>query len=266
MGNGMTYIASVVGIDGSGKSSTFRGVLAELAAQLHVTGIGEQVVTGKPGEQLRTRTDIPLTRIARISGRLAKGSRCRLLYKNLKTIELTERARAAEYIAVHEHPDLILTDGQPLINSAAWAAARFYKWALSNNDQALAEALVYMEGEKRIPLRRLPYYLLKSWQLVLLNWLRLGPLKPPDMVVFLDVDPTIALKRIRSRGQALQAHETEEFLGELGSAYARVCHLLQLRHNILVIRLRVDEMTLDETVKRVSDLALQHVKRHMVCK
>jgi len=42
------------------------------------------------------------------------------------------------------------------------------------------------------------------------------------MVLFLDVDPAVAMERIRSRGEKMQVHETEDKLGRLREAYLLV--------------------------------------------
>jgi len=252
-------VASIVGMDGCGKSSTFRGALKILAGRIRVVGIGEQVLSGGPDEPLKERLDIPLSRSAQIIGRLAKGLRWQRLYKNLKFVELTERTRIRDYVTTHDPPDVILTDGQPLVNSAAWSVAHFYKEELLGDDEELYQALRYLAGEETIPLRQLPLYLRRAWQLVLLNLLRLGRFRPPDMIFLLDLDPAVALARIRARGELLQVHETEAFLGELGRGYARVCDLFQERRGIPLTKIRVDQVSLEEVVKIVADVVSEHV-------
>jgi len=252
-------VVCIVGVDGCGKSSAFRGVTAELAGRLRVVGIGDQILAGGPHEPLVERQDIPFSRTARIAGRVAKGLRWQRLYKNLKFGELAERARICNYVAAHDPPDVVLTDGHPLVNCAAWAAARFYRKELSADDEALFQTLRYMAGEARIPLRELPFFLRRAFQIVLLNLLWKGRFRPPDTVFLLEIDPAVAMARIRARGRRLQAHETEDFLGELGRAYSRVCHLLQERRGIPVIRVSVDRATLQETVRRVTESVLERV-------
>ena len=244
-------VATIVGMDGCGKSSTFRMSLGKLVERTRVVGIGDQVLSGGPDEPLRERLDIPFSRFARITGRLAKGTRWQRLYKNLKFIEFAERTRICEHVRAHESPDVILTDGHPLVNCAAWAVARFYKGELSRDDETLFDVLRYMSGEETIPLRELPRYLVRAWQLALLNLLRLARFGYPDLVFLLDIDPAVAMDRIRARGRPLQVHETESFLGDLGRAYIRVCDLLQKRRGIPVIRIRVGQASLDETVQRI---------------
>ncbi|TKJ28983.1 MAG: hypothetical protein CEE40_09905 [Chloroflexi bacterium B3_Chlor] len=252
-------VASIVGMDGCGKSSTFHGALNKLADSIRVVGIGDHVLSGGPDEPLRERLDIPLCRSARIVGGFAKGLRSRRLYKNLKFVELNQRAHIRDYVTTHEPPDAILTDGQPLVNTAAWSVAHFYKEDLLGDDEELYEALQYLAGEERIPLRKLPRYMRRAWQLALVNLLRLTRFRYPDLVFLLDLDPAVAMARIRARGKALQVHETEAFLGGLGRGYARVCDLFQERRGIAVTMIRVDQMSLEEAVEIVVDGVLQHV-------
>ena len=88
-----TLVAAVVGIDGCGKSTTFRDALDALAASFPVAGVGELVLSGNPDESVRERSDIPLTGSARLVGRLAKGRNLPTLYKDLKFLEFIERTR-----------------------------------------------------------------------------------------------------------------------------------------------------------------------------
>ena len=252
-------VASIVGMDGCGKSSTFRGALNTLADRVRVVGISDQVLSGGPDEPLRERLDVPLSRSAQIIGRFAKGLRWQRLYKNLKFIELTQRTRIRDYVTIHDPPDVILTDGQPLVNCAAWSVAHFYKEDLLGDDEELFQALRYLAGEETIPLRELPRYLRRAWPLALLNLLRLGRFRLPDLIFLLDLDPAVAVARIHARGKPLQAHETEVLLGELGRGYARVCDLFQERRGIPLTTIRVDQVSLEEAVQIVVDGVLQRV-------
>ena len=252
-------VASIVGMDGCGKSSTFRGVLNTLAHRIRVVGIGDQVLSGAPDEPLKERLDIPLSRSAQTIRRFAKGLRWQRLYKNLKFIELTQRTRIRDYVTAHDPPDVILTDGQPLVNCAAWSVAHFYKEDLLGDDEEFYQELRYLAGEETIPLRDLPRYLRRAWPLALVNLLRLGRFRLPDLIFVLDLDPAVAVARIHARGKPLQAHETEALLGEVGRGYARVCRLLQERSGIPVTRIRVDQVSLAETVQIVADEVLERV-------
>lgn len=244
-------VVSVVGIDGCGKSTTFDGLLAALAPSTVVVGVGDRVLGGGPDEPLHERTDVPRTRLTQAVGRLAKGLRAPALYKNVKFLDLTERTRLVDHVARHEAPTVIVCDGDPLVNTAAWAAARFARERLADDD-GLDEGLALLTGEHTVPLRRLPAELRRTWQLVVLDRLRLGRFAVPDLVVLLRIDPAAALARIAARGRPLQAHETAAFLGELARAYERVCDLLEQRRGVAVLRLRVDEIESTETVERIA--------------
>jgi diacylglycerol kinase family enzyme len=246
-------------MDGCGKSSTFRGVLNTLAEHVSVVGIGDQVLSGGPDKPLEERLDLPLSRSAQIVGRYAKGLRWQQLYKILKFAELTQRTRMRDYVSTHDSPDVILTDGQPLVNSAAWSVARFYKNELLGDDEELFQALRYLTGEERIPLRELPRYMGRAWPLALLNLLGVGRFKYPDLIFLLDLDPAVAMTRIRARGTTLQEHEDEDSLNELGRGYARVCKLLQERSSIPLTRIRVDQVPLQEAVQIVADGVMEHL-------
>jgi diacylglycerol kinase family enzyme len=246
-------LVSIVGIDGCGKSSTFEGTLRELAHEVTVLGVGDHVLGGGPGDPLHERTDIPQVRTARVVGRVAKGLRAPVLYKNVKFLDLIERTRLVDHVARHDAPAVVLCDGDPLVNTAAWAAARFARERLAGGEDALDEGLALLTGEQRVPLHRLWRELQSSWQLTLLNRLRLGHFAYPDLVVFLRLDPELALDRIRARGQPLQPHETPAFLGELDRAYERVCALLERRRGLPVLRLQVDELSPRETAAHVAE-------------
>ena len=243
-------VVSIVGIDGCGKSSAFEGALAALADEVAVVGVGDRVLGGCPGEALHERSDVPRAGLTRAVGRVARGLRVPVLYKNVKFLDLTERTRLVDHVARHEAPGVILCDGDPLVNTAAWAAARFARERLADDD-ALDEGLALLTREQTVPLRALRRELERSWQLTVLNRLRLGRFSYPDLVVFLRIDPNVALARIRARGRPQQAHETAAFLTELDRAYERVCTLLERRRGLPVLRLRADALSHEETVTAV---------------
>jgi diacylglycerol kinase family enzyme/thymidylate kinase len=256
-----TLVAAVVGIDGCGKSTTFRDALDVLAASFPVAGVGEVVLSGNPDEPVRERSDIPLTRSARLVGRLAKGRNLPTLYRDLKFLEFIERTRIRDYIVAQEQPTVLVTDGDPLVNIASWAAARFYREELAEGDNQFLDVLHYMAGDRRIPPDELPRYLRRAWQLVLLNEFGLARFHFPDRVFLLQIDPATAIDRIRARGRTLQSHENEEFLAELANAYARVCSILEDHCEVGVTRIRVDQLGHDETVQTVVDTVREEVVR-----
>ena len=67
-----TIVAAVVGIDGSGKSSAFRGALELLAERVDVVAIGDEYLAGAPGMPVHARTDLRWQRTAGCIARRAK--------------------------------------------------------------------------------------------------------------------------------------------------------------------------------------------------
>ena len=244
-----TVVVAIAGIDGCGKTSTFRDVVGELAHREQAAGVGDEVLCGKPGSALTRRMDIPLSRSAQAVGAVAKGLRRPNLYKDLKFLEFIERTHVRDYLLAHDPPITMVTDGDPLVNIAAWSIARYSRDELAGDDDLLFEVLHYLAGERRIPWRRIPWYLRHGWQLVLLNRLHLANLGFPGLVILLQIDPAVAMERIRARGRPLQLHENEAFLAELAAAYERVCSVLERRCGVPVVRLPVSTASHGDTVR-----------------
>lgn len=252
---GDTVITAIVGIDGCGKTSTFRDAVALLAHSVRTAGVGDVVLDGRPSQPPVERSDIPLSRTARAVGAAAKGIRRPGLYKDLKLLEFTERTHICNHLLAQDRPPALLTDGHPLVNVAAWAIARYSRGELAD-DERLVDVMHYLAGDRKIPFRELPYYLRRAWQLAVLNRLHLARFGFPDIVVLLRIAPMTAMERIRVRGRPLQVHENVTFLETLAAAYERVCDLLEERCGVRVIRLRVDEATHEDTVRAVADAVL----------
>lgn len=251
-------VVAVVGIDGSGKSTVFRAAVEHLGEEMKVAGVGERVWYATPGLPVTERDDVPLSRTTRLVGAFAKTLRRPELYKELKFLELSERAHIEDYLATHDPPDLILTDGHPLANFAAWATARYYRDQLAGNDEELCRALRYLTGQP-VPWRAMPAYLPRAWQVVLLSRMPLVHFHLPDMVFFLDVRPATAMERIRARGRPLQAHESEAFLGELRQAYEHVCSVLEERFGLRIFRLDADHATVGGIVQQVATAVQEYM-------
>jgi thymidylate kinase len=73
--------------------------------------------------------------------------------------------------------------------------------------------------------------------------------------MFLDINPSVSLERIASRGQQIQAHENLAKLTKLRQAYHMVCDALE--KDIPVCRLCADH-ELDTLVQQ----ALSFIKQH----
>jgi len=254
-----TLVAAVVGVDGCGKSSAFRGALDILAQHVEVVGIGDEILAGSPGHPLRQRTDVPFSTLSGLVRRAAKRTRRPCLYRQLKSVDLMDRSRTRDYVFGHEAPAAILTDGDPLVNTIAWSISRLYRDELASDDERILDAMHYLAGARPIPLREMPYYLRHAWQLAAVNRLHLARFRFPDLVVLLLIDGSAAMERIRRRGAPLQLHESVSALAGLGAGYERVCRLLEARCDVSVIRVPVERTSKDEVARIVADSILSRV-------
>lgn len=255
-----TIVAAVVGIDGSGKSSAFRGALQLLAQRVDVVAIGDEYLAGAPGLPVHARTDLPCQRTAGCVARRAKRTRQAWAYRQLKTLDLIARSRMREQVVRDEQPDVLLTDGDPLVNTMAWSVGRLYRHQLLDDDRRVLEAIRYLSGEASIPRHELGYYLRHAPQLALVNRLRLARFPLPDVVVLLQLDGAAATERIRRRGKPLQAHETPQALDALAAGYERICRLVEAHHGVRVERVRVAETDRSTTAGRVAQAILERIE------
>jgi len=98
---GDALVAAIAGIDGCGKTSTFRDAVELLSRTMPTAGVGEVVLSRDPGSPVRKRIDIPMSHSSRTAGTLAKSLRPPGLYKDLKLVEFTERTHVRDHILVH---------------------------------------------------------------------------------------------------------------------------------------------------------------------
>jgi len=254
-----TTVAAVVGIDGSGKSSAFRGALELLAQRVDVVAIGDEYLAGAPGTPIHARTDLPWQRATGAIARQAKRTQQAWAYRQLKTLDLIARSRMREHVVRDDQPDVVLTDGDPMVNTMAWSVGRLYRDQLLEDDQLVLAAVRYLSGQARIPRHELRYYLRHSPQLAVVNRLQMARFRMPDVVVLLRLDGAAAMERIRRRGRALQTHETAEALDALAAGYERICSLIEAHEGVRIERIAATQTGQRETARLVAEAALERV-------
>jgi hypothetical protein len=140
-------------------------------------------------------------------------------YKIPKLTELLLRDHLFHEVRRWYDPGLIVMDGSPLLNMAAWAA--LYKNEMPGKSP-LAKAIGIMAGQQREITPTDPVF--KEFpELIRFRRLRLDKLVMPELIVFIDVSPAVACRRIDGRGAFRQVHETEDTLVRLREAYRLVC-------------------------------------------
>jgi len=77
-------------------------------------------------------------------------------------------------------------------------------------------------------------------------------------VIFLDVEPNIAINRINKRREKKQVHETEEKLTKLREAYLKTCRVIKRDLGIPTYILAGND-----TVENVNNSAFNFINKHM---
>jgi 1-acyl-sn-glycerol-3-phosphate acyltransferase len=208
------FVVAVLGIDGSGKSTLSRRLCLALSRDGSACLIGDTLELFDDGAS-RAAQPLLKEKLRRWVSAQAKDARSLARYKIPKVTELLLRDALLREARRWYGPDLIVMDGSPILNMTAWSIL-FRPDLMSEDFCSRAISLLAGTGRSDDPLfRELP-------ELILLKRLGLARLSVPDAVVFLDVPPEVAMARIRTRGERIQVHETEEKLGRLRDAYLLV--------------------------------------------
>jgi hypothetical protein len=233
----MTIHIAVLGIDGSGKSTIASSLPVILAAEIEAqtAGAGEELRVIAPDEDHlapKFHPDgYPLSvRIARILRKFAKlTSGNRIIYPIFKLPQMIFQDRAAKSLGRRYRTEAVVCDGNLLL-TASGRTANYRRPASSqgNTDRAapgiddLTCMFAYLVDGKPLPAEtraKLPPLRpgrLLSWlsQLTGFNgvWL-------PDAVIFLDINPELAVQRVRSRGQKIDRHENPADMAQARKMY-----------------------------------------------
>jgi 1-acyl-sn-glycerol-3-phosphate acyltransferase len=220
------FTVAVLGIDGSGKSTVSQHVAMDLSQRLRICRISDDVEFYEKHECRRVQW-LAAERLRQALCRYTRGARTLNLYKFPKLAELLLRSHLTDEVHRWYAPAAIVLDGAPLINLTAWA--RIYKGDRFDAAMAAAAIRIATGGdvtrEDEVALSALP-------ELAALRRLRLARLSFPDAVVLLDVEPAVAIGRIRGRGDRRQIHETEETLTNLRHGYHMVCDVVRTQFGV----------------------------------
>ena len=220
---------AVLGIDGSGKSTISEVLTKELSDNSSVCLISDRLDFYENAE-LKAIQPLGTDKLREIISSYAKKAKSLKMYKIPKITELLLRNHLFFEVRKWYNPDLIVMDGSPLLNMTGWAV--LYKEGIL--DENICEKIIMIltccdsEIDSSDPIFK------QFKESAYFRRLKLNNLILPEIVILIDVDPAIACKRITTRGEQKQVHETEEKLGRLREAYKLVCQVIRDRWNIPV--------------------------------
>lgn len=221
------YCIAVLGIDGSGKSTLARALAQRLSDASSVCLVTDGLERYQQGGQTPMQP-LPGESVREAVGRYAKTANSLKHYKVPKLAELLLRDHIMGEVARWYTPEIVVLDGSPVINLAAWA--NLYKEDCFNA-AACATALRVLCGQRDARAAADPVFT-DFPELAALKRLHLTNMRLPDAVILLDVDPALSVERIARRGEARQVHETEEKLAKLRRGYRLVCNVVQTEFGI----------------------------------
>ena len=258
----MDFTVSIIGIDGSGKS-TLTPLLAKLiTAECNLTtlAVGDDYWGNAPEEDLfrpgfMPHGIVPTARLTRLLQRAAKTfNGQRRLYPLLKIGHMLLQERTARILARIYQPHLTLSDGHLLL-SAAGRVINYLDNQLLSPQQTMPdlEALYsYITTGKSLPawtIAAIPGLKLLRW-LYLLNRQVKGHLFDlPDALIFLDIDPDMALARLRFTGQPLDPHENYADMVQARRMYQRTVRFFcQQRGTEAAAVINTSQHTVEQTL------------------
>jgi 1-acyl-sn-glycerol-3-phosphate acyltransferase len=215
------FVVAVLGIDGSGKSTLSHRLALDLSATERTCLIGDSLELFADGAP-RDAQPLLKEKLRRWVSAQAKDAKSLARYKIPKLTELLLRDALLGEAKRWYGADLIFMDGSPILNMTAWSI--LYRPELMDADFcARAMDILTGGGSARDPIfGEFP-------ELKMMKRLGLTRLAMPDAVIFLDIPPAVSMARIRTRGEKMQVHETEEKLGRLRAAYHLVVEALRDR-------------------------------------
>jgi SAM-dependent methyltransferase/shikimate kinase len=274
----MTLHICIIGIDGSGKSTITATLPYTLAAELNLRAgsAGEvfQIVEADEDRLLPNfhPDGLPITGyLSKLFKWLAKRVvDNRRLYPVFKLSHMIFQDDAAYRLGQRYGADVIVSDGNALLSATGRAVNYVGPASESNNvgvqeiaaDDLKAIFKYVIEGkpftEKGLVEPLHPRKARRVKQLVTRLGLHAGWL--PDIVIFLDLSPTVAMTRISLRGQKVDRHENEDDLAQARRMYLKTIEALrQYASSKMTHCLAVDNMNPGDILRTVIGLLKPHI-------
>jgi hypothetical protein len=222
------------GIDREANHALFLALTERLGAAGRTIGISNEIVEADEAG-LRASEGFPLARSRMVPRALAWAFRTGGMYRGNRFAEMIERARVDEALQDGRTARFVVGDGSPLVDLLAWGEAEIYSGSFDERGQQ--QLLLYVSGERRIPVSQWARFIRKAPGVWLLNVFDLAHPPTPDVLVLIERDTRSVMERIRSQGRVFEAWENETMLGRLQEGYKQVAAALRKR--------RIEVVTLD---------------------
>jgi len=221
------FVVAVLGIDGSGKSTLSRSLVRGARLGTRTCLIGDRLELFADGIP-RAAQPLAKERVRRWLGARAKDAKSLARYRIPKLVELLLRDALLGEAKRWYGPDAIVMDGSPLLNMTAWSV--LYRPGELDADLC-GRGMSLLTGQHLRRCERMELY--REFP-VLRPLARLGltRLSLPDAVVFVDLEPAMAIERIAARGERQQVHETAAKLARLREAYLLVVSVVRERFGV----------------------------------
>ena len=274
----MSLHVCVLGIDGSGKSTVVAALPAILAAETGFTvgSAGESFRIIAPDQDHLAAQFYPdgLNARARLSLRLKRVAKELVdrpkLYAVFKLTQMLSQDSAAQALAQRYGARVFVSDGNTFLSTTG-RAANYLRSASAGDDQKTAapeaedlrHVFSHILDDEPVPAEnssKLPPLHTGKRIYKLNNLLRLRGVWLPDLVIFLDVAPELALKRIRSRGKKIDRHENLADLTQAREMYLKTVQAFQAyRTEQAACIIRADELSLGQTLRSVVEAVRSHL-------
>jgi 1-acyl-sn-glycerol-3-phosphate acyltransferase len=216
------FSLAVLGIDGSGKSTLAKELARIFSRSARVCLVTDDLELYESGKRLEIQP-LLTEKVREAVGQYAKEAKSLKNYKIPKLAELLLRNHLIGQVARWYNSEVIFQDGSPLLNLTAWSV--LYKGD-AVDDTVCADAIRILSGREDAPAAGEGIYS-RFPELKAMRRAKLTTMRIPDAVIMLDVPPEVSLQRIISRGQRVQAHESEEKLARLREGYLMVCGVVK---------------------------------------
>jgi len=222
---------AVLGIDGSGKSTISRKIAEEFSDRSSTSLISDDICLYEDST-LKPIQPLISDRVREMISSYAKKAKSLKIYKIPKITELLLRNQLFFEIRRWYNPDLIVIDGSPLLNMTAWAVM-FKKDQILDRETCAKIIRILTDQDKNI--KNSDPIFSQFPESRYFKRLGLNNLVLPEYVIFIDVSPETAVKRIDLRGEEKQVHETSQKLSRLREAYLMVCEVIRNEWGIPVV-------------------------------